>query len=173
MLRDHGQRQKGRHELEGYNGRLDALQAAFLRIKLKKLNGWNVCRRALAASYHQLLSEAVQVPFEPEGTRSVYHLYVIRTLDRDALSRELRADGIHTGVHYPVPLHLQECYRHWGYSAGHLEATERIASEVLSLPMFPGLSPDDQLRVAQAVASFVEARPPETASARCGIGEAS
>jgi dTDP-4-amino-4,6-dideoxygalactose transaminase len=173
MLRDHGQRAKYHHQLEGYNGRLDALQAAFLRIKLTKLTDWNDARRSLAARYRQLLKDVVQVPTAPAGTRPVYHLYVIRTRDRDGLARQLSADGIQTGLHYPVPLHLQNCYRQWGYPVNSLAVTERVASEVLSLPMFPGLTADDQSRIAEAIAAFIESRRPETATARCGMGEAS
>ncbi len=153
MLREHGQAQKYYHDLEGYNGRLHAIQAAFLRIKLPHLDVWNDGRRAAAARYAELLGQipGLIVPFVPENSRPVYHLYVIRTNDRDALGEHLKAQGVMTGLHYPLPVHLQKCYRDWGYEVGTLPVTERVASEILSLPMFPGLSYEQQQRVATAV----------------------
>lgn len=157
MLRDHGQAQKYYHDLEGYNGRLDAIQAAFLRIKLNRLHDWNQQRRSAADRYNRLLADAVTTPTEYSWSRSVYHLYVIATDNRDGLSAHLRAEGIQTGLHYPVPVHLQACYRHWGYRPGDLPVTERAAARILSLPMFPGLTPEHQDRVASAVGAFVHA----------------
>jgi dTDP-4-amino-4,6-dideoxygalactose transaminase len=159
MIRDHGQAQKYHHDLEGYNGRLDAIQAGFLRVKLRHLDAWNAQRRAAASRYNDLLnssSPGFLAPFEPEWSRAVYHLYVVRSEERDALVRHLRANGIHTGLHYPVPVHLQRCYRKWGYQEGSLPVTERVASEIVSLPMFPGLTFDQQKRVAAEVAAFLE-----------------
>jgi dTDP-4-amino-4,6-dideoxygalactose transaminase len=163
MLRDHGQSKKYYHQLEGYNGRLDALQAAFLRIKLRHLDRWSEERRAAARRYNELLAPlaaagVVVTPQEGDGSDAVYHLYVIRVRERDALAAALNQQGIHTGFHYPVPLHLQECYRGWGYQAGSLPATERVASEILSLPMFPGLTASQQQRVAAAIESFAKVR---------------
>ena len=157
MIRDHGQAPKYYHRLEGYNGRLDAMQAAFLRIKLRRLDHWNALRRVAARRYHELLapqaeSGAVVLPFEGEWSQAVYHLFVIRTADRDGLAKSLRSSQIQTGLHYPIPLHLQECYRAWGYRAGTLPVAERVASEILSLPMFPGITADQQQRVASAIA---------------------
>ena len=154
MLREHGQAKKYYHDLEGYNGRLDAIQAAFLRVKLRRLDDWNRQRRTAAARYRQLLGEfpGIQLPFESATSKAVYHLYVIRTRGRDGLADHLRSAGIHTGLHYPLPVHLQKCYQSWGYAPGSLPVTERIASEILSLPMFPGLSLDQQQRVAEALA---------------------
>jgi dTDP-4-amino-4,6-dideoxygalactose transaminase len=155
MLRDHGQARKYYHDLEGYNGRLDAIQAAFLRIKLRRLEAGNEQRRAAARRYDELLSGAqVVTPFEADGSRSVYHLYVVRTGERDALAGHLESSGIHTGLHYPLPVHQQNCYRPWGYKAGDLPITERAAAEVLSLPMFPGLTGAQQQRVAAVIESF-------------------
>ncbi|MGH9163399.1 MAG: DegT/DnrJ/EryC1/StrS family aminotransferase [Vicinamibacteraceae bacterium] len=156
MLREHGQAQKYYHDLEGYNGRLDAIQAAFLRIKLHHLDRWNAERRSAAACYAELLSAApdVTLPFEPQTSKGVYHLYVIRTKERDALAAHLKADGIATGLHYPLPVHLQKCYRDWGYQAGDLPVTERAAAEILSLPMFPGLIEDQQARVVATIQAF-------------------
>jgi dTDP-4-amino-4,6-dideoxygalactose transaminase len=159
MLREHGQSQKYYHDLEGYNGRLDAIQAAFLRIKLRHLDAWTAQRRAAAQSYNVLLSEPsagtrVTPPFESPSSKAVYHLYVVRAQDRDAMAEYLKAQGIHTGFHYPLPVQLQRCYTSWGYRAGSLPITERVASEVLSLPMYPGLTPRQQERVVAAIDAF-------------------
>lgn len=164
MLREHGQAKKYYHDLEGYNGRLDAIQAAFLRVKLRRLEGWNRQRREAAARYGELLSgvPGVVVPFEPENSRAVYHLYVIRHADRDGLGDHLKAQGVFTGLHYPLPVHLQNCYKGWGYGPGSLPATERAANEILSLPMFPGLTAEQQQRVAAGIEAFI----PTVAAAR-------
>lgn len=156
MLREHGQAQKYYHDLEGYNGRLHAIQAAFLRIKLRHLDDWNAGRRAAAARYADLLSKipGVVVPFEPEASKAIYHLYIIRVENRDLLGEHLKAQGVFTGLHYPVPVHLQKCYVDWGYKAGSLPVTERVAATILSLPMFPTLTAEQQGRVADAVARF-------------------
>jgi dTDP-4-amino-4,6-dideoxygalactose transaminase len=156
MLREHGQVRKYYHELEGYNGRLDAIQAAFLRIKLRHLEAWNAQRRDAAARYNELLAgvAGIRVPFEPAHSRAIYHLYVIRTRERDALAEHLKAQGIHSGLHYPLPVHLQKCYRAWGYQSGFLPVTERVAHEILSLPMFPGITQEQQERVAAGIEEF-------------------
>jgi dTDP-4-amino-4,6-dideoxygalactose transaminase len=158
MLRDHGQATKYHHDLEGYNGRLDAIQAGFLRVKLRRLEVWNAQRREAALRYRRLLHQASLgrlAPFEPDQSRAVYHLYVIRAKDRDALAQQLKQRGIHTGFHYPVPVHLQKCYHAWGYRQGRLPVTEQAASEVLSLPMFPGLTPEQQGRVTDEIVAFM------------------
>jgi len=159
MLREHGQAQKYYHDLEGYNGRLHAIQAAFLRIKLRHLDTWNAGRRAAAARYGDLLSDvpAVVVPFEPETSKAIYHLYIIRVRDRDALGEHLKKEAIFTGLHYPVPVHLQKCYREWGYATGSFPVTERVAADILSLPMFPGLTAAQQQRVADGIRAFTAA----------------
>jgi dTDP-4-amino-4,6-dideoxygalactose transaminase len=160
MIRDHGQSQKYYHQIEGYNGRLDAMQAAFLRIKLRRLPEWTDQRRAAARRYDDLLAPlsrdgVVVAPYEPDWSRAVYHLYVIRTQDRDALAKYLNAQGIQTGFHYPVPLHQQQCYAGWGYGKGSLPVTERVSAEIVSLPMFPGLSAAQQARVVSAIETYV------------------
>jgi dTDP-4-amino-4,6-dideoxygalactose transaminase len=159
MLREHGQAKKYYHDLEGYNGRLHAIQAGFLQLKLRRLDEWNGARRQAARRYEEFLRELspehVTVPSEPGSSRAVYHLYVIRTKDRDGLADHLSKQGIHTGLHYPLPVHLQNCYRSWGYHRGSLPVTERVASEVLSLPMFPGLTADQQRRVVLGIQSFL------------------
>jgi dTDP-4-amino-4,6-dideoxygalactose transaminase len=161
-LRDHGQAQKYYHQMEGYNGRLDALQAAFLRIKLRRLDAWNADRRAAARRYHNLLTPLAEagglmLPHDPDWCMPVYHLYVIRVRTRDALAGALHDRGIHTGFHYPVPLHRQDCYRGLGYAEGSLPVTERVAAEVISLPMFPGLTAHQQARVAAAMEASLAA----------------
>jgi dTDP-4-amino-4,6-dideoxygalactose transaminase len=160
MLREHGQARKYYHDLEGYNGRLDAIQASFLRIKLRHLDRWNGQRREAAARYAHLLASVpdVTVPAISNRGKSNYHLYVVRTSDREALASRLNEQGIHTGLHYPLPVHLQNCYRDWGYAKGSLPTTERVAGEVLSLPMYPGLSVEQQARVVQQVAAFAGTR---------------
>ena len=162
MIRDHGQSKKYYHQLEGYNGRLDSIQAAYLRIKLRYLDTWNAQRRTAAARYNELLSglaksAGIVLPYEPASSRGVYHLYVIRTPERDAVAAALNANGVQTGFHYPVPLHLQECYRGWGYGLGSLPVTERVAAEIISLPMFPGLTEQQQTRVAAQLESAARA----------------
>jgi dTDP-4-amino-4,6-dideoxygalactose transaminase len=157
MLREHGQSKKYYHDLEGYNGRLDAVQAAFLRVKLRRLDDWNAQRRAAADRYTQQLSSTpgITVPFEPQHSKAVYHLYVIRHMNRDGLAEHLKSQAITAGLHYPLPLHLQKCYSEWRYGAGSLPVTERVASEILSLPMFPGLTVDQQQRITDAIRQFV------------------
>jgi dTDP-4-amino-4,6-dideoxygalactose transaminase len=157
MWRDHGQSHKYFHDLEGYNGRLDALQAGILQIKMGHLKSWNEQRRLKAAEYSRLLSDcdAIGLPFEPSWSRAVYHLYVIRTSDRDGMMKHLKEAGIGTGIHYPVPLHLQKAYTSLNYSVGDFPVTESAASEIVSLPMFPQLMPRQQKRVADEIGSFM------------------
>jgi dTDP-4-amino-4,6-dideoxygalactose transaminase len=156
MLRDHGQAKKYIHAMEGYNGRLDAIQAGFLQIKLRRLPSWNEQRRKHADRYSCLLQdiEGITTPYEPEWSRGVYHLYVIRTRERDALQRFLLERNIVTGLHYPIPLHLQEAYAGHGFSGGDFPVTEAASHEILSLPMFPGLTEEQQDRVVAEVREF-------------------
>lgn len=158
MLRQHGQTSKYAHEIEGCNSRLDAIQAAFLRVKLKCLETANIERRVAAQCYGELLMEipSVTLPRELERCRAVYHLYVIRHEMHEALSRSLESQGVACGRHYPVPLHLQSCYRHWGYGQGSLPVTERAAAQSLSLPMFPAMTTAQQHRVVGAIANAIE-----------------
>ena len=160
MLRDHGQNQKYVHSMEGYNGRLDAIQAGILGIKLKHLTRWNKMRREAAARYHQLLSawaSSLVVPYEPAWARAVYHLYVIRTHDRDGVREQLSQSGIGTGIHYPIPLHLQKAYSNLGYKSGDFPNAEKACSEILSLPMFPTISPQQQSEIVETLLSVSEA----------------
>jgi dTDP-4-amino-4,6-dideoxygalactose transaminase len=157
MLRDHGQVKKYHHDIEGYNGRLDSIQAGILSVKLKYLTGWNVQRRERAAEYRTLFenSTGVQTPFEPSWSRAVYHLYVVRTEDRQGLMAHLKDAGIGTGIHYPIPLHLQKAYRTLNHACGDFPITERVAAGIVSLPMFPSLTRAQQVRVVREVQRFV------------------
>ena len=158
MLRDHGQAHKYHHDLEGYNGRLDAIQAGFLRVKLAYLEKWNEQRRERAAEYNRLLSrnEAITCPYEPLWSHAVHHLYVIRTADRDGMIQHLKALDIGTGIHYPVPLHMQKAYSSLTYSPNDFPVASRVAVEIVSLPMFPQLTSEQQARVADEVLRFVQ-----------------
>ena len=158
MIRDHGQAKKYYHDIEGYNGRLDSIQAGWLSVKLRHLAGWNESRRRLAHRYHRLFADAVDVlvlPIEAEWTRGVYHLYVVRFADREALQAALADAGIGTGIHYPIPLHLQKAYAHLGYKKGAFPVTERVAEEIVSLPMFPQLDHAQQDEVVEKALAFL------------------
>jgi len=146
MLRDHGQAKKYFHDIEGYNGRLDSMQCGFLSVKLKHLPAWNEQRRAHAAYYAKLLKEIplVKYPVEPSWSKAVFHLYVIHVKNRDQLQQHLNDQKIATGLHYPLPLHLQNAYKHLGYKKGDFPVTEKLADELLSLPMFPELTDGQQ-----------------------------
>jgi dTDP-4-amino-4,6-dideoxygalactose transaminase len=165
MLRDHGQARKYHHHIEGYNGRLDAIQAGILRAKLGRLDAWNASRRQAADRYRELLTEANApelVPYEPDWAKSVYHLYVTRVRERDRMMRQLGEANIGTAIHYPVPLHLQKAYEYLGYKAGCFPVSEMVAPEILSLPMFPHLTVEQQARVVDEIVSFIA---PEKAGA--------
>lgn len=154
MLRDHGQARKYFHDVEGYNARLDAIQAGFLRQKLKHLADWTEQRRAAASRYYQLLDEAglgELADRQPDWARSVYHLFVVRVPQRDRVREALAELNIGTGVHYPVPLHLQHAYHALGYQQGGFPVAEAAAASVLSLPMYPHLRLEQQQRVVDAL----------------------
>ena len=158
MIRDHGQAKKYYHDVEGYNGRLDAIQAGLLHVKLQHLAKWNEQRRAHAAEYKGLFEKSgsdIQTPFEPSWSRAVYHLYVVRVSDRDGLMSHLKAAGIGSGIHYPIPLHLQRAYDSMKYKTGDFPITERVAREIVSLPMFPQLKAEQQATVVDEVLRFV------------------
>jgi dTDP-4-amino-4,6-dideoxygalactose transaminase len=156
MLRDHGQARKYYHDFEGYNGRLDTIQAGILRIKLRHLSEWNDQRRNVAAIYSRGLKdlENVTTPLEGKNQKHVYHLYVIQVPDREGLMDFLRESNIFTGLHYPVPLHLQKAYSSLGYSIGDLPVTEEVCGRILSLPMFPGLTLEQLERVVKAIGEY-------------------
>lgn len=156
-LREHGQKDKYHHESIGYNSRLDELQAAVLRCKLKLLNKWNDRRREIASFYNDALNGLpLKTPTEAEWAHHVYHLYVVRSTRRDELFKYLKEKGIGCGIHYPIPCHLQEAMKKYGYKEGDLPQTEKIAKEVLSLPMHPHLREDDTLRVVKTIKEFYE-----------------
>lgn len=160
MLRDHGQAKKYYHAMEGYNGRLDAIQAGILRVKLAHLAKWNEARRQAASRYRDLLStlgESVLLPYEAAWSRPVYHLFVVQTANRDQLRAQLAEAGIDTGIHYPIPLHLQDAYVQLGYKKGDFPVSEQLAEDAVSLPMFPTLTTAEQEKVAEAMANFVSA----------------
>lgn len=153
MLRDHGQSRKYFHALEGYNGRIDSIQAGILRVKLPFLPEWTERRRRLASRYGQQLSsiQVITLPEEPTWSKSVFHLYVIRVPDRDALQKTLADVGIGTGLHYPLPLHLQEVSSSLVYTRGDYPVAEKLATTLLSLPMYPQMTVCDGDQVCQAV----------------------
>jgi dTDP-4-amino-4,6-dideoxygalactose transaminase len=159
MLRDHGQARKYYHDREGYNGRLDSIQAGLLQIKLKHLAKWNEQRRDRAAEYNRLLATNSMItrPYEPTWSRGVYHLYVVRTPDRDGMVDHLRHAGIGTGIHYPVPLHMQKAYASLAYAPGDFPVATAAAAQIVSLPMFPQLTAEQQGRVSTEVLAFTAA----------------
>jgi dTDP-4-amino-4,6-dideoxygalactose transaminase len=170
MIRDHGQAKKYYHEVEGYNGRLDAIQAGILRVKLQHLEMWTEQRRTCAARYRELLKAAhnpVKAPYEPTWSRAVYHLYVVRTLDRAGMISHLKGAGIGTGIHYPVPLHLQRSYAGLNGKSRRFPIAEMVAAEIVSLPMFPQLTIEQQTRVVEEVLQFSGGRD----EAEGGLGE--
>ena len=156
MLRDHGQAKKYLHDMEGYNGRLDAIQAGVLRIKLAHLREWNEQRLQAAHSYTRLFSEVdgVMAPVVPEGSKPVFHLYILRVQNREELQKHLSENTIGTGLHYPIPLHLQDAYTQLGYQKGDFPVTEKVSDEILSLPMFPGLTDEQIQTVVKGICDF-------------------
>ncbi|HWZ81736.1 MAG TPA: DegT/DnrJ/EryC1/StrS family aminotransferase [Terriglobales bacterium] len=165
VIRDHGQAKKYYHDVEGYNGRLDAIQAGLLHVKLQHLAKWTEQRRERAAEYARLFEAAgnpVEAPFEPTWSKAVYHLFVVRTEDREGLMAHLKEAGIGTGIHYPIPLHLQKAYASRNYRQGDFPVTESAAATIVSLPMFPNLTAGQQGRVVEAVRAFVDSSEMET-----------
>lgn len=158
MLRDWGQETKYHHVLRGYNYRLEGMQGAILRVKLRYLETWTEARRRHAARYNELLAESdVQLPVELPGSRHVYHIYAVRSSQRDILQQRLQEHEIQTGIHYPIPVHLQPAYADFGYKRGDFPVAEQAASEVLSLPMYPELPASDLETVVDAVREAVYA----------------
>jgi dTDP-4-amino-4,6-dideoxygalactose transaminase len=155
MLRDWGAERKYHHVLKGYNYRLEALQAAILRVKLGYLEAWTEARRAAAGRYDPLLRESeVERPAAAQWARHVYHVYAVRCRNRSAYRDALASRGVHTGIHYPVPVHLLPAFADLGYAKGAFPESERAADEVLSLPMFPELTPEQSECVATALREF-------------------
>ncbi len=154
-LRNYGSIVKYVHERPGFNCRLDELQAAFLRVKLRRLGEWNDRRRAIATTYRAALQDGPwELPFVPGWAEPVWHLFVVRTPARDALQRHLRDAGVEVLIHYPIPPHLQETYRSAYGPAGRFPIAERVSQEVLSLPIGPHLSPEQATRVVDAMLAW-------------------
>lgn len=156
QFREHGQVKKYYHASEGYNGRLDAIQAGILRVKLRRLAEWTEARRRAASLYREALGDVSEItlPYEHEDSYHVYHLFVIRTSERDALQAHLGRERVNTGLHYPLPLHLQDAYAAMGLRKGSLPVTESTAATLLSLPMFAELTEAQVARVSDAVRGF-------------------
>src|SRR5918911_5058420 len=160
LLRDHGSMRKYHHEIIGYNFRLEGIQGAVLNVKLKHLDRWNRLRREHAARYGELLRESgLMLPREMPYSEHIYHLYVVQSDARDALQRTLQDAGVQTGIHYPIPIHLQPAYASLGHKPGDFPESERQAGRVLSLPMFPELTDEQLALVAEAVGRFEVAAP--------------
>jgi dTDP-4-amino-4,6-dideoxygalactose transaminase len=156
ILRNYGSGQKYKHEVVGYNQRMDELQAAFLRVKLRKLQEWTSQRKSIAAFYNQALNGVGDIitPAVANGATHVYHLYVIRTQYRDALQVYLRQQGIGTLIHYPIPVHLQNAYKHMGYKVGDFPISEELADTCLSLPIWPGMQENELNVIAKSIVNF-------------------
>jgi dTDP-4-amino-4,6-dideoxygalactose transaminase len=157
MFRDHGQSKKYHHAMIGWNARMDGLQGAILNVKLKHLPSWNNARRKNAKIYNDLLYsiDGVITPHEKDYARHVYHVYAIRVQNRHRLLQSLAEADIHCGIHYPVPVHLQDAYNNLEITNGHLAVAERYADEFVSLPMFPELSYEQQVIVKDAIQNFL------------------
>jgi dTDP-4-amino-4,6-dideoxygalactose transaminase len=169
MIRDHGQAKKYYHDMEGYNGRLDAMQAGLLHVKLKHLAKWNESRQQHAVAYNRLLADkeiSLTLPYEPSWSRAVYHLYVVRTSDREGLMNHLKNAGIGTGIHYPIPLHLQKAYKSLNYRKGDFPIAENAAAQIVSLPMFPQLTAEQRAQVVEKVAEFAQQGQPAFAAGK-------
>ena len=165
-LRDHGRTSKYEHATIGYNSRLDNLQAAVLRVKLRHLDDWNRQRRQVAAWYAEALADTgVGIPAVRRGSTHVYHLFVITAPDREVLAARLREEGIATGIHYPLPLHLQPALRHLRYRLGQMPNTELEAVEILSLPIYPELAREQVEQVAGVIRATRTSRAPAMAAA--------
>ena len=159
MLRNYGQKEKYQHLFRGYNHRLDTLQAAVLRVKLRYLEKWNAARRWNAVLYHKFLDGCgLLLPGEAPGAESVWHLYVIRAEQRDALKEHLISRGISASIHYPIPIHVQPAYLDLGYKKGDFPVTESCAHQVLSLPMYAEISQDQIEYVAKTIRNFLSTR---------------
>jgi dTDP-4-amino-4,6-dideoxygalactose transaminase len=155
-IRDHGSGTKYHHDMVGLNGRLDEIQAVVLRAKLPHLSQWNEKRREHAAKYAELLKDLpLKTPTEKADHCHVYHLYVIQVADRDLLQAYLKEQGVFTGIHYPVPIHLQKCIADLGYTEGSLPVTERITKEILSLPMYAELTDDQIGHIVSTIKEFI------------------
>jgi dTDP-4-amino-4,6-dideoxygalactose transaminase len=155
-LRNYGSEVKYHHPEMGFNSRLDPIQAVVLSVKLKRLQQWNEARRMAAHRYDELLASedfGVSIPKVLQGNEHVFHLYVVRVPGRDEVLQYLHAHGIGAAIHYPVPLHLQGAFSYLGHGVGDFPNAERAAEQIISLPLFPEITPDQQMRVADALHS--------------------
>ena len=159
LLRCYGEREKYQHVLKGHNSRLDEIQAAILRVKLKYLDQWNEERRRKAKLYTKMLSPlGVVCPSEKRGIRHVYHLYTIKTRERDSLRAFLKKKGIETLIHYPIPIPLQKAYQELEYRRGDLPLTDQWSQKILSLPIFPEIRECEMEEVAEEIRSFLKGK---------------
>ena len=156
VLRNYGSQEKYKNEVLGYNNRLDELQAAFLRVKLRKLDEWTEERNRIAEKYIQGLKDVsgIELFTLADGAKSAYHLFVIKTKDRVGLQAQLNKAGVGTLIHYPIPPHLQSCYKSLGHKNGDFPIAERLSNEVLSMPLYIGLSKQVLLKVQELMNSF-------------------
>jgi dTDP-4-amino-4,6-dideoxygalactose transaminase len=163
VLRDHGQARKYFHSLIGWNARMDGIQGAVLRVKLKLLDVANSRRRAHARLYDELLGETEEIvtPFVAPHRQHVYHIYAVRVNHRDRVLQEMAAKGIGCAIHYPIPVHLQEAYRCLGYGRGSFPVAERCAEQFLSLPMYPELTSDQIRSAAEQLRACIQSRIPQ------------
>ncbi|WP_287157109.1 DegT/DnrJ/EryC1/StrS family aminotransferase, partial [Chloroflexus sp.] len=157
MLRDWGAERRYHHDLKGFNYRMEGVQGAILRVKMAYIEHWTELRRAAAARYDAMLAPlGIQTPVALPDRRHVYHIYAIRDRQRDALQTYLHDHGVSTGIHYPIPVHLQKAFADLGYRVGDFPQAELAAAEVLSLPMFPELTVDQQQVVAEALQGWMQ-----------------
>lgn len=157
MLANHGRVEKYEHSIEGYNSRLDTIQAAVLRVKLKYLDKWTNLRKQKVDIYNDFLSglESIETPVERNNSKHVYHVYVIRVKNRDMIRKKLKEKGISTGIHYPIPLHMQKAYNYLNYKEGDFPITEKTSQEILSLPLWPEISYEQIERICKELKSLL------------------
>ncbi len=160
MIRDHGQSKKYIHKIIGWNGRMDGIQGAVLSVKLKYIDQWNELRRQHAREYSNMLASVpgIVTPTVASYGTHVFHIYAIRMAERDEVMRQLRENGVACGIHYPVPVHMQEAYAELNYKAGDFPVAEKCASEYISLPMFPELTPSQILHVTETLKQIAGAQ---------------
>lgn len=172
MIRDHGQSKKYHHKVVGWNARMDGIQGAVLSVKLKYIDQWNELRRQHAHQYDNLLMsvDKIVTPKVASYGTHVYHIYATRVANRDAVLKEMKKQGISCGIHYPVPLHMQEAYSDLGYQTGSFPVSEACSSEYLSLPMFPELTPSQILHVVETLKQVIKELPQEENSVHNGNG---
>lgn len=156
LLMNHGRTEKYIHQILGYGNRLDTIQAAVLRVKLRKLNKWNVRRQAIANQYNNYLAKLpLKLPAQPKNTKPVYHIYSVLLKNRDRIQDKLKSAGIESGIHYPLPLHLQPAFSYLGYNKGSFPVAEKVSRETLSLPIFPEMRTDEINYICRLISKFM------------------